>query len=547
MNEIEFNLQDEPWILVINNKCEIVEVSLIEALLNAHIYKDLKGEIPTQDVAILRILLAILHAIYSRVDEEGQVSQLDDEDEEEALNRWKKIWDKKHFSEKAITEYMKKWHERFWLFHPERPFGQVANLKNGTDYAASKLNGEISESSNKKRIFSAYSGDEKESISYSQAVRWLIYLNAFDDTSAKPTKEGKIKAGGKLPSPGAGWLGKIGIVYNKGNTLFETLMLNMVMINEGIIQSSQTPIWEKDNVSNKERVEIPWPQNLSELYTIQSRRILLNRKENLVNSFKLLGGDFFEKENYFFEPMTAWKSNRKDNNIYTPKRHDSSRQIWRDFAALYVDNTDSVNAISKGVGTINWFKNYLYANDLVKDLNIVKTTITAVEYGDKDFFVNNIFYDSLSLHSSLLGKLGANWRNIIKDEIEKCEKLADVLGEYAQHIYVASGGSNSKKDKHFLQIFSETKLQLFYKLDIPFRGWIININADDEEKEITNRIIDWHNQARKISYNYASDILSKAEERVLIGHIIEKKLYSAPKAMNILTSKINKLYNNEGG
>ena len=207
MKEIEFNLLDEPWIRVRDDSCQVHEVSLTDALLHAHQYTSLSGELPTQDIVILRLMLAVLHTVFSRVDADGNAAEL--EDEEEAVERWTDLWELGQLPEEPIREYLEKWHERFWLFHPERPFGQVAGLAYGTQYGASKLNGEISESGNKVRLFSSYFGEEKTALSYAQAARWLLYLNAFDDTSAKPTKEGKEKSGGKLPSPGAGWLGKI--------------------------------------------------------------------------------------------------------------------------------------------------------------------------------------------------------------------------------------------------------------------------------------------------------------------------------------------------
>ena len=73
------------------------------------------------------------------------------------------------------------------------------------EYGAAKLNGEISESSNKLRLFTSYAGQGKTKITYAQATRWLLYINGFDDTSSKP----KVKG---LPSPGAGWLGKLGLI-----------------------------------------------------------------------------------------------------------------------------------------------------------------------------------------------------------------------------------------------------------------------------------------------------------------------------------------------
>ena len=86
MKKIEFNLLEEPWIRVRTPDCALQEVSLTDALLHAHEYAGLAGELPTQDVAVLRLLLAVLQTIFYRVDLEGSPSPLTDE--EDALDRW---------------------------------------------------------------------------------------------------------------------------------------------------------------------------------------------------------------------------------------------------------------------------------------------------------------------------------------------------------------------------------------------------------------------------------------------------------------------------
>lgn len=540
MNETEFNLLDEQWVRVMDSSCKVSEVSLKEALLNAHNYKALKGELPTQDVAVMRLMLAVLHTVFSRVDENGDEAPLDEDDDDETLDRWKALWDKGHFSEKAITEYLDEWHERFWLFHPERPFGQIAGLNIGTDYDAPKLNGEVSESSNKKRFFSIYSGEEKMTLTYPQAARWLLYLNAYDDTSSKPTKEGKAKAGGKLPSPGIGWLGKLGLIYLKGHNLFETLMLNLVMINNDIVQSDQRPLWEQESISSAERTEIPIPNDLAKLYTLQSRRIILNRKDDKVVGYKLLGGDFFEKENAFFETMTVWNSPKKDTDDFTPKRHDSSKQMWREFSVLYDESKN------RCAGVIRWYKNYLYGSGLIPRSYHMNTVVTAVEYGDKDFFVKNIFFDSLSMHSALLSNLGADWRDAIENEIAKCDKLSGAIAALAQRLYVASGGSNSKKDKHYTEIPDAVKSQLYFRLDLPFREWLRNIDPEcDDEKAKYEKQKKWQNTAKSIAYSYAKELVAETAETAIVGHMIDKNLYSAPQAMNKFRYDLNRIYPKE--
>ena len=540
MNEIEFNLIDEPWIRVMDSNCNISEVSLKDAILNAHNYKSLSGELPTQDIAVMRLMLAVLHTVFSRADENGNECPLED-NEEEAVDRWKALWKKGRFSEKAIDDYFEKWHERFWLFHPERPFGQVAGLTIGTDYDAPKLNGEISESSNKVRFFSMYSGNEKSSLTYPQAARWLLYLNAYDDTSSKPTKEGKAKAGGSLPSPGVGWLGKLGLIYITGNNLFETLMLNLILVNENKVQENQNPLWEQEKVSAAERTEITLPYDLAALYTLQSRRILLIRKDNKVVSYKLLGGDFFEKENAFFEPMTVWSSPKKDNDIFTPKRHDSSKQMWREFSVLFEEKGN------KQAGVVRWFKNYLQGKNLIPRSFLLKTSITSVEYGDKDFFVKNVFSDSLTMHAELLSELGANWRAKIETEIDRCGKLANAIAYLAQNLYVASGGSNSKKDKHYTEIPNVVTSQLYYRFDLPFREWLRSIDPQIyDEKQKYDKQLEWQSTARRITELYAQELIAETSETAITGHREGDIIYSSPKAMIIFRGQMKKIYGKEG-
>ena len=536
MNEIEFNLIDEPWIRVMDSNCNVSEVSLKDAILNAHNYKSLSGELPTQDIAVMRLMLAVLHTVYSRADENGNESPLED-DEDESLNRWQALWKKGRFSEKAIGDYFETWHERFWLFHPERPFAQVAGLNIGTDYDAPKLNGEISESSNKVRFFSMYSGNEKSSLTYPQATRWLLYLNAYDDTSSKPTKEGKAKAGGSLPSPGVGWLGKLGLIYITGNNLFETLMLNLIMVNENVVQESQNPLWEQEKVSRAERTEIALPSDLAALYTLQSRRVFLIRKDGKVSSYKLLGGDFFEKENAFFEPMTVWNLPKKDGSAFTPKRHDSSKQMWREFSVLFGEKG------GKQAGVLRWFKNYLQGKNLIPRSYLLKTSITAVEYGDKDFFVKNVYSDSLTMHAELLSDLGADWRAKIETEIDRCGKLANIIAFLAQNLYVASGGSNSKKDKHYMEIPNVVKSQLYYRFDMPFRKWLLSVDPESvDEKQKYDKQSEWQDTARRITEMYAQELVSETAETAITGHKEGDILYSSPKAMIIFKSKMKKIY-----
>ena len=297
--EARFNLLDEPWILVLSDGQKLREISLTDALVNAHKYRCLAGELPTQDIAVLRLLLAVLYTVFTRVDVDGSTGELNCEDD--ALDRWAALWKMGQFPETPIMKYLQQWHERFYLFHPERPFYQVPEAEVGTEYTSAKLNGTLSESANKIRLFPMRLGLYKDELTYSESARWLIYVNAYDDTSSKP----KVKG---LPSPGTGWLGKLGLISAEGSTLFETLLLNLPLMRDGeTVWKRCCPVWELDTPRFGERTEINLPENPAELLTLQSRRLILRESNGMVKGYSLLGGDFFPRLSAFTEQMTVWR------------------------------------------------------------------------------------------------------------------------------------------------------------------------------------------------------------------------------------------------
>ncbi|MCL4463234.1 MAG: type I-E CRISPR-associated protein Cse1/CasA [Firmicutes bacterium] len=516
MPQKEFNLLYEPWILVMKPDGTVEEVSLLELFRRAPEWRGLAGELPTQDVAVLRLLLAILHAVFGRYDIEG--SYAPPSSPAAALERWKAIWDFGEFPMRIIKDYLLHFEDRFWLFHPEHPFYQVAGLDNATDYTAAKLNGELSESSNKIRLFPQRTGGGKSRLRYSEAARWLLYVNAFDDTSAKPKEKG-------LPSPGAGWLGKLGLITAVGENFFRTLLLNLVFLKNGEdeLWGKEMPIWEKP-VKADERSSITMPNNPSELLSLQSRRLLLKREGCWVIGFALLGGDFFPKENAFSEQMTVWRNAAKKENDpleYHPKRHDPARQIWRDFSTLIARGEGKHRA-----GVVNWLARLKADNHISRSHFRFQTA--AVKYGDKDFFVDDVFSDSISLNAGLLTALGADWINRIVDELEVTEKLTQQAGRLAQNLAKAAGNADGKQQR------DAAKGQAYFRLDIPFRRWLEKI--DPERGEMGSVCDLWWEQARRIVRDLGKELVEQAGTRAFVGRVLtenkKEQRYTAPEAFN---------------
>lgn len=542
MKEVEFNLLDEPWVRVLCADCTVREVSLTDALLHAHEYKGLAGELPTQDVAVLRLLLAVLHTVFSRVDVQGENAPISAGTEPDlALDRWESLWRLQHFPVQPITTYLEKWHERFWLFHPERPFWQVPQAKIGTAYSAAKLNGEISESGNKLRMFTAYSGTGKSALTYAQAARWLLYVNGFDDTSAKPKGKG-------LPSTGAGWLGKLGLILAQGDTLFETLMLNLVLLKDGE-QPWQPPLpcWELEHARSTERTEIPQPDNPAALLTLQSRRLLLNREGESVTGYTLLGGDFFERENAFCEQMTVWRAAQASKNapvVYLPKRHDPAKQFWREFPSVFLQESGG-----RCPGVVWWIEELIHPKNAILDRKtLIRFQITGVGYGDKDFFVTDTFSDSLTFHTALLDELGRRWRQKITEEIGLCEELAKAVGNLARNLDIAASDPDHAGKKNSAKAARE---QFYFRLDQPFRRWLCDIDPAWDSETAEKHIFQWRADAKRIAQTLGRQLVDQSGSAAFIGRMIKSSgskvsdketYYSAPKVYNWFLADVNRVY-----
>ena len=533
MKEIEFNLLTEPWVRVRRPDNTVQEVSLTDALLHAQDYVDLAGEMPTQDAAMLRLLLAVLFTVFSRVNVEGEPEPFEEEDD--ALARWGDLWQLGHFPEQPLRDYLEQWKDRFWLFHPTHPFWQVPGAEIGTACSAAMLNGEMIESKNKLRLFPLYAGQSKERLSYPQAARWLLSVNGFDDTSLKPKEK-------NLPSISVGWLGSLGYIQALGNNLYETLMLNLTLLKDGReYWSENRPCWELETPRSAERTKIPCPDDPAQLLTLQSRRFLLHRTEGMVDGYFALGGDFFSKENAFAEQMTVWRNAAKKNEpaVFVPCRHDPARQFWREFPAVFCQDS------GHRPGVVRWTEKLQEQRlGILDSRRKVHFRIVGVLYATQNH-IEDIFSDSLTFQAGLLDELSCKWQERIVREVNNCEKAAQCVGYLAQDIAIAAGNKNEN-------VGGSVRAQFYFAVDQPFRQWLQAIDPERDDPDET--VLRWQAQARNIAEKLGKQMVMEAGNAALKGHRIEvektKKienksktiLYTSPRAYNIFRAKLWEIY-----
>lgn len=536
----EFNLLQMPWIKVLDRSNNVIEVSLSDALLQAHEYKRLSGEVEAQNTALLRMMVGLLYSIFSRYDILGNESEFDDEDD--AILRWEKLWNNKRFSEEALNKYFDRFYDRFFLIDDKHPFYQEPKAKmDNMNYCASKLNGEISKSGNKNRMFASRAGKEIDSLTYSEAARWLVYLINFDDASVK-----------KGSGSGVGSLGKLGLIQAEGHNLFETLMLNLVMLNGDELwevadcDKGICAIWESDRErkyiksKNKEIIEknTNTPINFAQLMTLQSRFVYLHCENGNVDGYWEFGGDFYDNTNAFIEPMTLWRyRDNVKNPYYYPKIHDANKQIWREFGTMAVDHEGVKNHRAPGV--VEWINTLIQTHVLTLNSYRINYRFVSVKYGSSNSSVADSFSDMISLYSSLLMEKGRKWNIRIENDIKDCEACAKKVYAFSKQLQIAAGDSGD--------VTGDKAQQVFYSLIDPVvREWIYHLDPDViDDEDYEKKLFD---QIYRIAIHYGQKMVQEAGPMAMRGREIStdstkgiKAFYWAPELYEHFCKNIGKI------
>lgn len=542
----EFNLLTESWISVItDDRGKTEEVSLIDVFKNADKYISLAGDMKAQDFAVMRVLLSVLHTVFSRFDSDGnpydslelderfrQNAAVDEDDEEDYLddltNTWIKIWKAGKFPD-IIETYLEKWKDRFYLYDDMYPFFQVTSKdfegekysSKGSPVQGKNINRLISESNNKISLFSPKKDikDNKNVLSDSEATRWILTFQQYTGLSDKARfTEDKYKAS-------KGWLFDLGGVYLEGNNLFETLWLNCILVHpkEEYRLTVERPCWEHSPADNIETYfEKPVIDNISELYTNWSRAIYIEPKEKNSEAFAIRIvklPDTIHEDN-FLEPMTIWRFNESGDNKgkYTPRKHRINQSLWRSFGLIaFSDSGPNVEI----PGIIKWFDKVV---KIIGDRKVGLSIISMEDDGNATSWVpTDEIYDSLYVGDFILtdnDKEG--WTIRVNEVIDLTKKIVE-----KNFRYFVSQVKEIRNLKSKSGFESQKVEELYFKIDKPFRDWIGSIKDEDDKDE---KIREWKTTLKKLTFEAADEIIGVGDNRDLFG--IEKD----GKILNISTA-----------
>lgn len=509
--EASFNLVDEPWVRIRDGEGVTREVSLIELFEQAPRIRCLANDLPTQDFAILRVLLAILQrSIVPLVDEDDDPAEV-----------WGDLWKANKLPVAEIRAYLEKWHDRFDLFDKEKPFMQVEGLRTPKD-EVSNIKKIVADIPDGDMLFSLRTGNGAESLSYSEAARWIIHTQAFDTSGIKSGMVGDPRVkGGKSYPIGTGWTGGLGGLFFEGDTLFETLLLNFIVrdIENGEIFSKEDlPSWERHLESTG--LDDRFPTGKLDLFTWQARRIRLIPKDGRVVGVVLTNGDKLEARNlHHLEPMTAWRRSLpqekklKTSPVYLPRTHQPDRALWRGLDSIFGDGDDE-DAPSIIKPDVESWISYLASREGGRKLDqryLLTIHAVGLAYGTQNSVITDVIDDKVELSAFLLSTEGELLVALAKSCAISTSDAVFALGNLAGDLCRASGASGTDQIDGARRSSRE---QAFFEIDAPFRLWLAGLadNCDTEEERTI-----WRRSARSILKADAYALLQESGSDAIVG------------------------------
>ncbi len=312
----DFNLLDEPWLPVRLQDGRVCDLGLLELFERAGEISALAETSPPSLIAQYRLLLAITHRALSQ-----------------AQGRWTDAdrvrWYQQGLPADAIREYLQQWRERFWLFHPQQPFMQVAALaeaeetrdkqKPWTQISLASANG------NAPVVFDHSCDLTPRSISAADSLRTLLGFLQF-------TPGGLVKT--IRDSDKAGALANTAAVMPLGASLAQSLCLALHPPTQ--VDHEDLPCWELEPPSISQLRDNPLlATGPNDRYSRQSRAVLLlPYEQGQVQWIRFAAGIALGDDVQAPDPMASY---RAGSNSLVRLSFTEGRAFWRDLPALLPD------------------------------------------------------------------------------------------------------------------------------------------------------------------------------------------------------------------
>lgn len=543
MKNPEYNLLDEPWIPVRLLDGTIADVGLLELLRRTTEIADLACELPTQSIAIQRLVLAIAYRVAPPRD----------------ARDWVRQWDEGAPTEQMI-EYLERWRDRFYLFGGRFPFMQVADLRTAKD-AVSGLEKLIADVPNGEQFFTTRHGRALACIPPSEAARWLVHAQAYDPSGIRSGAVGDSQVkGGKGYPIGPSWCGHLGLVWLKGKDLDETLVLNLVPADAAQLRGVESSTewgacsWEVSEAESAVRGDYslldpsgtPRDISIPRLLTWHSRRVrLVGNREGVTGVVLAQGDKLAPQQMHRYEPQSLWRystpqSKKFKQDVYMPRKYEAGRALWRNLPGT-LPTVTTVQGVDKQPkqeflpsATLSF--HYQLDNALIETAypKVMRIQAVGVTYGPQEATFEDIYSDELTLSVAVMRVEHEDLSAEIDRQVRLTEEIARHVGNLAANLVRAAGESgdgagDGARDR--------AKELFFSAVDTDFRTWLTQVDGRESARDAGRR---WERSLRQHALDIQAELVRGASSSAIIGRDTGRGYMNVGIAENYFRAALNK-------
>jgi CRISPR system Cascade subunit CasA len=302
-----FDLLGEPWVPVVTREGREEEIGLRDVLRRAAALREIRDPIPLVEFGLYRLLVALVMDLHG-------LAEITDLETLLVAGR---------FEERKIERYLRRWRDRFDLFHPVHPFLQTAGMAEGAEKPLAALLPIIPSGVNAAHFHHHHQDSFR--VAPAVAARLLTTMAPF------------MTAGGPGLSPSINGAPPWYVVLH-GDTLFETLCLNCCVLPLPLATGDAPPAWRDDAPPAGERAA---GASLLEGLTWRPRQVQLLPGEAGLCSLTGVHADCTVARMRFARGASAGFAWTDPNVAYrieagaaTPLRPREGRELWRDTGPL---------------------------------------------------------------------------------------------------------------------------------------------------------------------------------------------------------------------
>ena len=543
MKNPEYNLLDEPWIPVRLVDGTVTDVGLLELLRRTTDIADLACELPTQSIAIQRLILAIVYRVATPRD----------------TRDWARQWDEGAPTEQMI-EYLERWRDRFYLFGGRFPFMQVADLRTAKD-AVSGLEKLIADVPNGEQFFTTRHGRALACIPPSEAARWLVHAQAYDPSGIRSGAVGDSQVkGGKGYPIGPAWCGHLGLVWLKGQDLDETLVLNLIPAATAELRGVDSSTdwgacsWEDPEPETSVRGDYslldpagtPKELSIPRLLTWHSRRIRLVGDSSGVTGVVLAQGDkLAPQEMRLYEPQSLWRystpqSKKFKTDVYMPRKFEAGRALWRNLPGT-LPTVTTVQGVDKQPkreflpsATLSFHYQLDNASIETTYPKVMRIQAVGITYGPQEATFEDIYSDELTLSVAVMRAEREDLSAEIDRQVRLTEEVARDVGSLAANLARAAGESgdgagDGARDR--------AKELFFSAVDNDFRAWLNQVDGHESARDVGCR---WERTLRQHATDIQAELVRDASSSAIIGRDTGRGYMNVGIAENYFRAVLNK-------